>query len=126
VLARFGKILVIVALVLSTGLHWAALQTVAWTAMLAGNLQGESVTEAVFQTFDGKHLCPLCRAIAAGEKSEKKSSATVLKLKLEFPPIAESFVFIAPAPISAWSLADLFAESFRPAPLLSPPRRLFV
>ena len=125
-LARFGKILVICALVLSTGLHWAALQTVAWTAMLADNLHSESVTEAVSQTFDGKHPCPLCRAIAAGEKSEKKSNATVVKLKLEFPPLAENFAFIAPSPVSAWSMADFFAESTRPAPLLSPPRGLFV
>ena len=36
--ARLAKILVVVMLVVSTGLHWAALQTVAWTTMLANNL----------------------------------------------------------------------------------------
>jgi hypothetical protein len=30
--------LVVLALVLATGLHWAALQTVAWGTMLAANL----------------------------------------------------------------------------------------
>jgi len=126
VFARFGKFLVICALVLTTGLHWAALQTVAWTTMLAGNLRGESVTEAVSQTFDGKHLCPLCRAIAAGEKSEKKSSAVTATIKMEFPPLAESFAFTPPTPVSARSLTGLFAESTFPEPLLSPPRSLFV
>ena len=54
----------VAALVLTTGAHWAALQTVAWTTMLANNLCTQSVSEAVSHTFDGEHLCPLCRAIA--------------------------------------------------------------
>jgi hypothetical protein len=37
VLARFSKFLVVVALVTTTGLHWAVLQSVAWTTMLASN-----------------------------------------------------------------------------------------
>ena len=51
---RFGKILVIAALVLMTGAHWAALQTVAWTTMLANNLRTQSLTQAVSDTFDGE------------------------------------------------------------------------
>jgi len=66
---------VVAALVLITGAHWAALQTVAWTTMLANNLRTQSVSEAVSHTFDGEHPCPLCRAIAAAKKSEKKSAA---------------------------------------------------
>ena len=86
--ARYGKFFVVAALVLSTGAHWAALQTVAWTTMLADNLCNESVSEAVLHTFDGKHLCPLCKAIAAAKKSEKKSEAVSPTLKMEFPPVA--------------------------------------
>jgi hypothetical protein len=126
VLVRFGKILVIAALVLSTGVHWAALQTVAWTTMLADNLCTKSVSEAVSQTFDGKHLCPLCRAIAAAKKSEKRSEAVSAASKMEFPPVAGRFAFIAPPPVSALSLAPLFAESSFPKPMLPPPRGFFV
>ena len=50
--ARFGKCCVIVALVLTTGAHWAVLQTVAWTTMLATNLRTHSVAEAVTRTFE--------------------------------------------------------------------------
>lgn len=73
VFARFGKSFVVVALVLTTGLHWVTLQSVAWTTMLANNLRTQSVSEAVMHTFDGKHPCCLCKAIAAGKKSENKS-----------------------------------------------------
>jgi hypothetical protein len=73
VFVRGKKFLVVLALVLSTGLHWAALQTVAWTTMLADNLRQQSLTQAVSQTFDGQHPCCLCKAIAAGKQSEKKT-----------------------------------------------------
>jgi len=122
VLARCGKLLVVVALVLVTGAHWAALQTVAWTTMLANNLRTQSVSEAVSETFDGRHLCPLCRAIAAAKKSEKKSEAVSPSLKMEFPPAPENFVLISPEPISAFSLAEFSAASSSPKPPVPPPR----
>jgi hypothetical protein len=126
VFARFGKFPVVIALVLATGLHWAALQTVAWTTMLAGNLCDESLTEAVAQTFDGKHLCPLCRAIAAAKKSEKKSEAVSPLQKLEFPPVAEKFVLVSPKPIPAFSPAKFSADSSFPKPPVPPPRAVAV
>ncbi|HZI33729.1 MAG TPA: hypothetical protein VFF11_15420, partial [Candidatus Binatia bacterium] len=85
---RGGKILVVLALVVITGAHWAALQTVAWTTMLAHNLRTQSVAEAMADTFDGRHPCCLCKAIAAAKKSEKKSDATAPLLKQEYTPLA--------------------------------------
>jgi hypothetical protein len=122
VFVRCGKLLVVVALVLTTGLHWAALQTVAWTTMLAGNLCTQSVSEAVSNTFDGQHACPICRAIAAAKKSQQKAEAIAPALKMEFPPAPENFVLITPAPISAFSQAQLSADSFFQKPPLPPPR----
>ena len=107
--ARCGKFLVVLALVLTTGLHWAALQTVAWGTMLAANLTTENFSSAVSQTFDGDHPCPLCKAISAGKKSEKKSEALTLKLKLEFPPLAEAFALVAPKRIAQVKEYPLFA-----------------
>ena len=68
------------------GAHWALLQTVAWTTMLADNLRTHSLSESVARTFDGKYPCPICKAIAAGKKSEKKNEFTLQTQKLEFPP----------------------------------------
>ncbi len=107
--ARFGKSCVLVALVISTGAHWAALQTVAWTTMLADNLRTHSVVEAVTRTFDGRHPCCLCQAIAAGKKSEKKNEFTLQLKKLEFPPAAVRFVLVAPSRFELLPLADAFA-----------------
>jgi len=122
VFAHCGKFLVVAALVLSTGLHWAALQTVAWTTMLANNLCTQSVTEAVSHTFDGEHLCPLCKAIAAAKKSEKKSEAVAAALKMEFPPVAEKFALYAPKLFRVFSPAEFFADSSFPKPPVPPPR----
>ncbi len=114
------------ALVLTTGLHWAALQTVAWTTMLANNLCSQSVGEAVSNTFDGEHPCSLCKAIAAAKKSQQKSEAVVSVLKMEFPPAPENFVLISPAPLSVFSLAPLSADSSFQKPPLPPPRAFYV
>jgi hypothetical protein len=116
---------VVAALVLMTGAHWAALQTVAWTTMLAENLCHDSVAESVAKTFDGEHLCPLCKAIAAAKKSEKKSEAVAPVLKMEFPPAPENFLLISPAPVSAFSLVDFSAGAFFSKPPLPPPRGFF-
>ena len=124
--ARCGKCFVVALLVLTTGLHWAALQTVAWAAMLAANLRTHSVAEAVSDTFDGQHLCPLCRAIAAAQKSEKRSAATPVNLKLEFPPLAAGFVFFPPSPDSAFSTLKLTAPASTPEPPVPPPRGCFI
>jgi hypothetical protein len=83
--ARFAKMIVIATLVTTTGAHWALLQSVAWTTMLADNLSCGSVTVAMSRTFDGNHPCPLCKAIAAGKKSEKKKDSTIQLQKFEFP-----------------------------------------
>ena len=124
--ARCGKILVVIALVLTTGLHWAALQTVAWTTMLAANLTSESLSTSVSDTFDGKHLCPLCRAIAAAKNSEKKSDATTLKLKFEYPPLAEKIALFAPEFFEPFAPEKFSADSYSSEPAQPPPRSLFV
>jgi hypothetical protein len=126
VFVRGKKFLVVLALVLSTGLHWAALQTVAWTTMLADNLRQHSLTEAVSQTFDGQHPCCLCKAIAAGKQSEKKTVLSFHSLKLECPPFNENFVLIAPAQFRSLPLENSSAKSLPQKPLFQPPRGFFV
>jgi hypothetical protein len=126
VFVRFGKMIVIAALVVSTGLHWAALQTVAWTTMLAANLGNESFSQAVSETFDGQHLCPLCRAIAAAKKSQQKNDITSLTQKLEFPPAAQNIVLVPPSQFELLPVTDSFANRASPKPLLQPPRQSLV
>ena len=66
---RFVTVLV---LVLSLGLHWAFLQSVAWVSMIVTYSQDASFTEAVSKTFDGKHPCCMCKAIAKARAEQKQ------------------------------------------------------
>ena len=104
------------------GAHWALLQAVAWTMMLADNLHSRSFHDAVTMTFDGQHPCPICQAIAAGKKSENKSETVSPALKLEFPPAAEHFVLIAPSQFELLPLENSSAKSSAQKPPLQPPR----
>jgi hypothetical protein len=122
VIVRFGKIAVVFALIATLGAHWALLQTVAWTTMLANNLRSQPLSEAVAHTFDGKHPCPLCKAIAAGKKSEKKNEFTAPTPKLEFPPAKENPVLIAPSNFHLLPLANSFSDSLAQEPPTPPPR----
>jgi hypothetical protein len=125
VLLRLGKILVVFALVATLSAHWALLQTVAWTGMLAGNLQSCSFHDAVSMTFDGQHPCPLCKAIASAKKSEQKNQTSSEQQKLEFPPVEGILVLIAPSPVEI-SCPNTFAASTSPKPPTPPPRGFFV
>ena len=125
-LARFGKFLVVVALVTTTGLHWAVLQSVAWTTMLADNLCTQSLTEAVTRTFDGKHPCCLCKTIAAAKKSGKKTEFTVQIQKIEFPPLPDNMVLAAPSRFQLLPLTNNSAESLTVRPPTPPPREFLV
>jgi len=122
VFRRLPRLLVTVALACSVGLHWSLLQSVAWTTMLVGNLQFLTISEAVQRTFDGKHPCALCKAVAEGKKSEKKSE-TVLSLK-KFDGLnqAVAILFSPPASFSAVEAGAIFLKSFVQAPPTPPPR----
>lgn len=96
VLVRFGHFCLVLALVALMGGHWAVLQTVAWTAMLADNLETESFEEAVKNTFSGKRPCKLCKSIASGKQEEKKSDLPEFAKKLEFVSERPAIIFSAP------------------------------
>jgi hypothetical protein len=126
VLSRLGKVFVVLTLAATLCAQWALLQTVAWTTMLAGNLKSCSLHDAVAMTFDGQHPCPLCKAIAAAKKSEQKNHVAFERQKMEFPPIRENLVLIAPPAPKHFPSANLFAKSLSRKPLTPPPRRFSV
>jgi hypothetical protein len=124
VFARLAKIIVIVTLVATTGAHWALLQSVAWTTMLAENLSCGSVSQAVARTFDGKHPCPICKAIAATKKSEKKKDSALQLQKFEFPLAAENPALPVPPHFQAPRLSVAFPKVHIQSPPVPPPRGL--
>jgi len=125
VFIRSGRFLLAVTLAATLGAHWALLQSVAWTAMLANNLRTHSLSDSVGRTFDGRHPCPLCKAIAAGKKSEAKKEFTLQTQKLEFPPANQNPVLIAPAISRLFPPVNFFTESLMQKPPVPPPRGFF-
>ena len=94
----FVRIASVSVLVLSLGLHWTLLQTVAWTGMLLTYSRGTSLSEAVTKTFDGQHPCALCKFVRDGRAEEKEQEQQQLKpgskldLGLIWQPVDFSFV----------------------------------
>lgn len=121
VLVRLGHVLLIAALLVATGGHWAVLQTVAWTNMLAENLQTGSWSEALTRTFDGKHPCTMCKQISAGKKSEKKAEFPSPAAKLEFVSERPTLAFAAPTDFHLLTVLTVPLTSWTEAPPTPPP-----
>jgi hypothetical protein len=90
--------------------------------MVASYSQDGTVGEALAKTFDGKHPCPLCKAIAKGKQTEKKSEFPVAGKKFEFSYSRTVFIFSAPRHF--WNVGGFqaTAELLSHAPPLPPPR----
>jgi hypothetical protein len=91
-----GRTTTIVALCLSLGFHWLALQSIAWTAMLVENARHEPLSEAVVRTFDGSHPCDLCHVVAEGKKSEKKSDVLPAMAKMDLICTTRALSWLSP------------------------------
>lgn len=112
------KAITVLVLVLTLGLHWTLLQTMAWTGMIISYSRDASLTEAVSKTFDGQHPCCMCKAIKkarAEEKQQQKQEKNPdSKIKLALPEIAFSLI----SPASALELPSVdqwaTARSYEP------------
>jgi hypothetical protein len=80
---RVFQTAVALALCLSLGLHWAVLQSVAWTGMLVDYSRSGAISEAIQKTFDGRHPCKLCKLVSEGKKSEKKQESAAAGNQLD-------------------------------------------
>jgi hypothetical protein len=124
VFKRFSYALLIAAVLTATGTHWLFLQSLAWTSMLAENLQSGSVFDAVERTFDGHHPCGLCKQISKGKQAEKKTEFRAEWKKLEFSYAPSFFVFSAPVPCQEVRASNDSAPFRAHSPPVPPPRQL--
>ena len=116
---RSAKWFVVAALVCVLGGHWAVLQVAAWTGMAITYSQKDSLSTALSKTFDGKHLCKLCKLVRDGKKAEKKSNPKFDTKKLD-SFVAGSSLFLFP-PLKPNFTPRNFAFKSRVAAPLSPP-----
>ncbi|MCW5559926.1 MAG: hypothetical protein KIT22_19075 [Verrucomicrobiae bacterium] len=120
---RCFRLTAAVLVCLSLGLHWAALQSVAWTTMVIERTCSTSLSDALATTFDGRHPCTLCKVVKAGQAADDSSGILFQSLKLEaFPPI--QVVWLNEPPGSkhyGGAVSHPPADRSQP-PLLPPPR----
>ncbi len=108
---------------LTIGLHWAVLQSVAWTTMLVERTHEGSLITALTTTFDGQHPCKLCRLVRAGKGSEQKSEAVVKLAKLDSLLPSRSTLLPTPPATESFPLLPAMILIVRSeAPPLPPPR----
>jgi len=122
VFARLGKWSVVLALVALIGGHWAVLQTAAWVGMAVSFSRTETVSVALEKTFDGRHPCPMCKLVKAGQAAEKKQELLKLETKFEFLTSAGSCELFPPRPIRHFTPDSEHAAVLTHAPLPPPPR----
>ncbi len=104
-LSRIARLVVVGAICLSLGMHWALLQGIAWTGMLISFAREGAVMEAVQKTFDGQHGCALCHKVKEGRESNrnqprqagqslKKIDAVLVEITRLIAPAAETMSFV--------------------------------
>ncbi len=123
-LIRLPKLLIVLALASSIGLHWAFLQAVAWTGMVVSYSLEAPISEAVLKTFDGQHPCKLCKHIAKAKNTEQKAAYKFEVSKLEFRYAPAVFIFQSPPGFWRVPLASDSADLLMQAPPVPPPRTL--
>ena len=96
-LPRLARLVVVAAICLSLGLHWALLQGVAWAGMLVSFASEGTVIEAVQKTFDGQHGCPLCKKVKEGQSNPKEPQQSGQSMQKINAVLVEMTTLTAPA-----------------------------
>jgi hypothetical protein len=120
-----GRIATISALCLSIGLHWIALQSLAWTTMVIDYSKHAPLCRAIAQTFDGAHPCSLCHVVSKGKNSEKKQDlrSSAPKIDMICAPLANRIE--RPFVPFEYAIRDCFSFELGHSPPVPPPRSPF-
>ncbi|HKS37333.1 MAG TPA: hypothetical protein VJW76_09105 [Verrucomicrobiae bacterium] len=121
-IARLNKLVVVLMLTLTLGLHWAFLQSVAWVGMFVSFSAESPVSVALAKTFDGQHPCNLCKIVKEGKKAEQQQDTPKLLAKLDLILVCNPVRLGSPelAPLEILSAPSAVSGSWTPP---SPPPR---
>jgi hypothetical protein len=119
-----GRIVTILALCCAIGLHWIALQSVAWTTMIIEYSKHAPLRAAITQAFDGTHPCSLCHAVNTGKNSEKKSDFQLPTPKIDMICAARTIPLVPPFVPFEYATSDFSSSESRSSPPVPPPRSL--
>jgi hypothetical protein len=123
VLRCAGRIVTIFALCCAIGLHWIALQSLAWTTMIIDYSKRAPLRQAISQTFDGAHPCSLCHGVNKGKNSEKSDLQSPAP-KIDMIYVACAIRFAPPFRLFEYALDNFPLSHIGQSPLVPPPRLL--
>jgi len=122
VLHCVARIATIFALCCAIGLHWIALQSLAWTTMIIDYANRAPLRQAITETFDGAHPCSLCHAVNTGKNSEKKSDLQSPAPKIDMICVARALRLLPPFRPFEFAAAKFSLIERRYSPPVPPPR----
>src|SRR5437762_12394048 len=117
-----GRIATIFALCCAIGLHWIALQSLAWTTMIIDYSKRAPLRQAVTQTFAGTHPCSLCHAVNTGKNSENKPDLQSLMPKIDMICAPRAIRLVTPFRHFDYALDSFAFSDIGKSPLVPPPR----
>ncbi len=120
--------LIVLSLMVSIGLHTVVIQSTAWAGMLITySIQKGSVAQAVAETFDGEHPCPLCQLAKKTENApadNKQAPKADGKIKVHLIADALSAIVISAPPPQVFPVrTEVRAFVLSQSPDTPPPRR---
>jgi len=119
-----GRVATIIALCCAIGLHWIALQSLAWTTMIIDRSKRAPLRQAIAQTFDCAHPCSLCHAINSGKNSKKKSDLPSATPKIDMICTPQTTALTRPFVRFAYPTISFACSTSARSPLVPPPRTL--
>jgi hypothetical protein len=122
VLRQIGRIAATGSLCCAIGLHWVALQSLAWTNMFFEYSKRAPLCQAITQTLDGAHPCSLCHIVATGKASEKKSDIQSPAPRIDIICVARVIRLITPFALFQYALRDFSILEIEQSPPVPPPR----
>jgi hypothetical protein len=124
VLRCIARAVTIFALCCAIGLHWVALQSLAWTTMIFDYSKRAPLCQAITQTFDGAHPCSLCHAVNVGKNSEKKSDLQSPTPKIDMICVSRTAFLLRPFVPFQYAARDFYFDQVGRSPPVPPPRQL--
>jgi hypothetical protein len=99
----------------------AALQTIAWVRMAVTYSKDDGVGAGIAKTFDGQHMCSLCKAIAKKREGEQKDLGDVLVNKIYLQCSVAPVQFFPPQFYWLHQVDNYVGRESSLEPLLRPP-----
>ena len=119
-----GRASTILALCCAIGLHWVALQSVAWTTMVIEYSKRAPLCQAIEQTFDGAHPCSLCHVVSKGKNSERKSSLQSVAPKIDMICVVQPIRWLPRFTVFEYPVNVFPSSDIGFSPPVPPPRFL--